>query len=243
MLVEDIKASNSAFRNNPTVLTEDEKELKKIEKSCEDLAVRLETKIRKLSVPEDSRLRLLKSAQVSARVVWKGKDIQLLKQRLLDIQSHLQQRIVAIVARSQISGLLSNVQGLHDQNARIEIATHTKLDQLAADLMKLTGGAQSQSLDQHQYLSNPVDRIKTTVIVAKQAMKNEQIIGSLWFHMLKDRYDGIGSAYHSTLQWLFDPQKTNLSEWLRDGNGIFWVNGQVSLRILWVGSGTVLIPR
>ena len=233
LLIEDIKASNSKLGANSTALSQDEKALRSLAKTCQDLAINLETKLGNLSVPKNSKFRLVKSAQVSVRAAWKSKDIQASKQRLPDIQNHVQQRITAIAASNQISGLSSDIQALNDRSGRIGISTHTKLNHLVTDLRKLTSSVETQSLDQHLYLSGLVDHINATINAAKQAAKNEEIIGSLWFHMLKDRYDRIDAAYDETLEWLFNPHKTTLSKWLRNGNGIYWVNGLVSSDCCW----------
>ncbi|KAF2231119.1 hypothetical protein EV356DRAFT_535809 [Viridothelium virens] len=201
VLIEDIKASNSKLGIDSAVLSNDGKELKTLAKT------------------------------LSVRAAWNSKDIQLSKQRLLSIQNYVQQRIAAIVATSQISRLSSSIRGLQEQNINIRTSTHNKLNQLLVDLTKLSCETQSQSSERDQSLSKLATHINTTITVARQAEKNERIIASLWFPMLKDRYDGIGEAYHETLQWLFDSRKTNLSEWLRNGSGIYWVNGLVSPRV------------
>lgn len=232
LIIEDIKAANSQLASNSAGLSKNEKALRSLAKTCEDIAAELDSMLEKLHVPDNSKFKLMKSFQVSVGAARKGKDIQALKQRLFDIQSHVQQRVAAIAASNQISGLKSDVQALHGQHDKIGIATHTKLDHLITEIRKLAEGMQNQPADQHQHLTDLADRINNTIVLAKQARRNEQIIETLWFHMLKDRHDSIVTAYDHTLKWLFDPGKTSLYNWLRSGSGIYWVNGLVGLAIL-----------
>lgn len=67
-----------------------------------------------------------------------------------------------------------------------------------------------------------------TIKEGQKAFESRQIIGSLWFNVLKDREDGIEKAYGDTLGWLFEPNATNFCNWLEHGDGIFWINGLVS---------------
>lgn len=128
---------------------------------------------------------------------------------------------------AQISGLDSAIQAFNDQNARIGVSTHSKLNSLITELQALTDAQQAAQLD----LKSIVITINATIAAARRASRNEKIIASLWFHVLKDRHDTIDTAYQKTLRWLFDSKRTTLSRWLRNGEGIYWINGLVCTRI------------
>lgn len=121
---------------------------------------------------------------------------------------------------AEISGLDSAIQAVNDQNARIGVSTHAKLNQLVSSLQQLARTEQDRNSDRHSFLTSLVKTINDTIAEAKQATENEKIIASLWFHVLKDRHDRIDIAYDETLNWLYDRQKTTLSQWLIDGEGI-----------------------
>jgi hypothetical protein len=95
LVVSDIQAHNA--RLNSTTLSNDEKALKALAARSLELAEKLEKILAKLTVREDARFRVVESARVSISAVRKSKDIASLKQRLLDLQSHLQQRLAVIL--------------------------------------------------------------------------------------------------------------------------------------------------
>ena len=60
-----------------------------------------------------------------------------------------------------------------------------------------------------------------------------KIIESLNFHMISTRRENIAESYPRTFDWLFedggpsdDGSKTSFVQWLRTGNGIYWVSGR-----------------
>jgi hypothetical protein len=61
---------------------------------------------------------------------------------------------------------------------------------------------------QHQFLSDMSSQIFTAIEEGKRASRNQQIIASLWFKVLKDRVDKVENAYEKTIGWLFDPTTT-----------------------------------
>ena len=60
------------------------------------------------------------------------------------------------------------------------------------------------------------------------------ILDSLGFAAMQNRQEEVAQAYHTTFEWIFEEPKeevkpmpwTNFVEWLRHGNGIYWVNGK-----------------
>jgi hypothetical protein len=85
---------------------------------------------------------------------------------------------------------------------------------------------------ERQFLSDMSSRIFTAIEEGKRASRNQQIIASLWFKVLKDREDKVENAYEKTISWLFDPTITTFCNWLEYDNGIYWINGLVSKCVL-----------
>lgn len=60
------------------------------------------------------------------------------------------------------------------------------------------------------------------------------ILDSLGFAAMQNRQEEVTQAYHTTFEWMFEePEEetrplpwTNFVEWLRHGDGIYWVNGK-----------------
>ena len=68
------------------------------------------------------------------------------------------------------------------------------------------------------------------------------ILRSLSFATLRDRQQSVDLPYQQTFQWIFDESNeakrpwSNFCEWLREGKGIYWINGKV-------GSGKSTLMR
>ncbi|KAH8895468.1 hypothetical protein GQ53DRAFT_614022, partial [Thozetella sp. PMI_491] len=56
--------------------------------------------------------------------------------------------------------------------------------------------------------------------------RQSDIIRSLLFDSIKRRHSQIEKAHSATLEWIFDPEQTNFINWLKGGDGVYWVNGQ-----------------
>jgi uncharacterized NAD(P)/FAD-binding protein YdhS len=96
-LVDDIKGFNGQLINS--FLSKDEKSLRSLVKICEEVAGKLEKRLSKLMIRDDARFRIVESVRVSFESVSKSKDMKILKERLLEIQTHVQQRLAVILQR------------------------------------------------------------------------------------------------------------------------------------------------
>lgn len=73
-----------------------------------------------------------------------------------------------------------------------------------------------------------------TKIDEKENSVRKWILDTLGFAAMQNRQEEVSEAYHTTFEWMFEePEKetkplpwTNFVEWLRHGNGIYWVNGK-----------------
>lgn len=60
------------------------------------------------------------------------------------------------------------------------------------------------------------------------------ILQSLLFHRMEDREEQIAVAHEKTFDWIFCDAKhqkkkwSNFYDWLRDGTGLYWVNGKAA---------------
>jgi hypothetical protein len=59
--------------------------------------------------------------------------------------------------------------------------------------------------------------------------KAERLLDWLYFAQMGDRESEITDAYESTFQWALQHHKSGprLASWLRDGNGLFWIQGRL----------------
>ena len=66
---------------------------------------------------------------------------------------------------------------------------------------------------------------------ARRLAVEETILGGLRFPTMTDRHDGIVEAHERTFEWIFDMSSketrwSNFIDWLRDRDGVYWVNGK-----------------
>lgn len=59
----------------------------------------------------------------------------------------------------------------------------------------------------------------------------ERILSTLWFRMIDDRRESITAAHRETFRWALKPPTSDqpwddLSQWLRAGDGIYWISGK-----------------
>ena len=52
------------------------------------------------------------------------------------------------------------------------------------------------------------------------------ILDALSFPEIKQRFEGIQEAYKKTFQWIFEDASHGFVDWLRCGEGIFWISGK-----------------
>lgn len=84
----------------------------------------------------------------------------------------------------------------------------------------------AEDLDAAQVFLSRENRLRQAVSV--------DILESLRFSMITERFDEVNEAHHDTFQWIFrhpadDPehrQWEDFVEWLQHGDGLFWINGK-----------------
>ena len=75
-----------------------------------------------------------------------------------------------------------------------------------------------------------IDQIKVVDDAIAQRCYS-MILDQLWFRLIDDRKDSIAKKHPKTLKWAINPPSgkrtwDDLSEWLRQGNGIYWISGK-----------------
>jgi hypothetical protein len=96
LLVEDIQRQNAQVLSSQS-LSNDEMALKALVRDCVELSKKLEKILAKLTVRKNAQFRILESTRVSIEAMRNSKGITETKQRLLELQSHVQQRLANIL--------------------------------------------------------------------------------------------------------------------------------------------------
>jgi hypothetical protein len=145
-----------------------------------------------------------------------------------------------------VSALLDNRSGLekelHDQTMAIaqmlshaEIAIidqHDKTRAIVVDsIREATGLIPKTTSEYDEQIGN-----KRTEERYLRMKVEDHLLRSLSFPTMADRIEEVAEAHAQTFQWLFEdgPEVTsprnwsNFAEWLRHGNGIYWVNGKAA---------------
>jgi hypothetical protein len=96
LLTEDIQRQNSQVLSSQS-LSKDETALKALVQDCVELSKKLEKILAKLTIRKNAQFRILESTRVSIEAMRNSKSIAETKQRLLELQSHVQQRLANIL--------------------------------------------------------------------------------------------------------------------------------------------------
>ena len=75
-----------------------------------------------------------------------------------------------------------------------------------------------------RYLTN---QLSSLALKVGTTASDQILLRSLHFNAMKNRETQIVPAHAETLKWLVDPSScSNVAEWLRNQNGIYWINGK-----------------
>ncbi|KAI3326110.1 hypothetical protein HD806DRAFT_520793 [Xylariaceae sp. AK1471] len=74
-------------------------------------------------------------------------------------------------------------------------------------------------------LKTAITLIQEYMAEGRKVSKAVEILRSLAFDSIHDRHDHIEQAHQRSCLWVYDPDRTNFTEWLGSGSGIYWING------------------
>lgn len=135
--------------------------------------------------------------------------------------------------QEQVSAMAAAVNRLFESQRRLEIATtaegplQLRRDVVASLQNVLADKIEGKSLD---YLPSKLTALEREAT----RMTNEiGVVGRLKFDTIWMRQERIAEAYPATFEWIFPDTKSlpgsnhaHLADWLRRGNGIYWVSGK-----------------
>lgn len=75
------------------------------------------------------------------------------------------------------------------------------------------------------------DLLAEVSLSERDMVKEQEVLGSLYYEHYSDRYISISPAHKKTFSWVFNPANTSsegkrLLWWLRQGRGVFWITGK-----------------
>lgn len=103
----------------------------------------------------------------------------------------------------------------------------TQLEALHRDLKSWQRNMEQQSeTEMLQLLQKMANQSAAAAEQCLSRHKHEDVLRSLLFPEIVQRHSEIPSAHRNTFRWALKDDCTNLSQWLREGEGIYWVHGK-----------------
>jgi hypothetical protein len=161
----------------------------------------------------------LMSVQQSRRFDMLDQQTQQVVAALLDVQASLNRDLKAQTIA--VTQLLSRREVIESEPRVIGQLTKVEYPQGGPE-MSWKYGERGQKLQDEE--------IKICSVIA------EEILKSLRFSTIEERFDEVAEAHRKTLEWIFrgarDDQEekhwTNFVDWLRRGDGLYWINGKAA---------------
>ncbi|KAI8664187.1 hypothetical protein NCS55_00926500 [Fusarium keratoplasticum] len=225
LCLEDVRHSNlRAIQGSPgRHLSQGEKHIMAMATECERLAGELGEIVQKLKIRDGARFRTIESSRIALRVLRKGKDIEDLRRRIDNLDVRIRGNVQLILDRERGSEILSDLNALRESQRQLGINYDSKLDGIQKDILRLAADNRRAQGEQLAALKEHLDLLEQERITCQ---RQSRIIRSLYFPELRRRWSQITDADQFTNAWLFDPTRTNFVEWLKDGDGIYWISGK-----------------
>ncbi|KAH9213046.1 hypothetical protein DL95DRAFT_238642, partial [Leptodontidium sp. 2 PMI_412] len=192
------------------------------------------TELGNLKVPKGSESRKWKSFRHALKSVWSKQALDSMAKRLETLRGELHTHILALV-REKVSTLsIHQDNRFHklDSNAQKIIQTLVETrDKHSEDLDKHFSALKEREKEEHAKTRAAFVRVDGD----KRRNRVElDILESLRFSTIHDRYESLTKAHENTFLWIFqDPEKhqkpwDNFVKWLFSGKGTYWIQGKAA---------------
>ncbi|KAF2476737.1 uncharacterized protein BDR25DRAFT_339639 [Lindgomyces ingoldianus] len=234
------KLSQSTRPPTATIPSQEEQDLYRLAGLCQQECDLFLVKIDKVNRKSSSQ-RTFNTFRDALKLVWSQKAIDGLEKRLERYQRELTLALINHLGNGQ-SSIVRGLQTLIADNRRLESSQKRQID----DITDLLIGIQKEQDSQRNrfgqsgapstsHIGYVTMKIPWAFHVASQMILQQRFLSSLYFQSLKLRHSRIENAHDRTFKWLFqkpglkqrgsDP-KMRFLNWLRSGQGIFWVSGK-----------------
>lgn len=140
------------------------------------------------------------------------------------------QRVVDLLLLNR--SVFTSALRMHTKEIKgVIISEQAQTRALILDLVQQKGISQATSASYVQSLGGQESAMMG--VNEKENSIRKWILGSLGFATMQNRQEEVAQAYHTNFEWIFEEPKqeshhlwTNFVEWLRHGDGIYWVNGK-----------------
>jgi hypothetical protein len=133
-------------------------------------------------------------------------------------------RVSDSLSRGTDRGTLTDIHSVITSN-REEVSK--RLDKLHDDLVKAHSVMRDSSEERKQsLLKTMADSVASATKHCLLRNRVEDVLQSLKFDNISDRESAVPKAHGQTFQWVLAGTKSTLPDWLRSGNGIYWIEGK-----------------
>ncbi|KAI9650418.1 hypothetical protein NHQ30_000432 [Ciborinia camelliae] len=223
-IVSDLNSisNNLAARHSQQEIqtySKDEQALIGLASQCKELSDKLLHDLDDLRIKGSHKI--WASARQAIRSLWKEAYIAKTSKRLDEFRNELTLRFLALL-NDRHSGLNAALTELQCCQDRFETNTARNLLGLKNDLLTL-----SQDIHKHQQTNDVVwNQVSKTIEHGGTLATQRAILETLKYKRMSERRSNIVEAHIGTFDWIFDPHKTRFLHWLREGDGIYWINGK-----------------
>lgn len=132
--------------------------------------------------------------------------------------------------RERHDELLDNFQNLACINETYHADTSTRFDQVKQTQNQVVQPVSTTQSNEHSMLAQLSElRSQLYLLECRRAIKKKQmqILESLHFPSLRQRWAQIHDAHDDTNTWLFDREQITFLDWLETGKSVYWIYGMV----------------
>ncbi|KAL3454592.1 hypothetical protein BJX65DRAFT_301228 [Aspergillus insuetus] len=163
------------------------------------------------------------SFKQAVSLVRKEKDIQGLEIRLHKLQTQISTHLLATFD-SQQSSTMTYIDRLIERTERLEMSTTNSIETLRSEILDALRRppVETTSLP----LANVGEKLAELTMNGSSLGKQQEILESLSFSAMHWRFSSIKKEHKETFRWIFKSHDSTFVEWLKTGNGIYWIEGK-----------------
>ncbi|KAJ0422231.1 hypothetical protein BJY00DRAFT_311293 [Aspergillus carlsbadensis] len=163
------------------------------------------------------------SFKQAVRLVRKEKEIRALERRLGKLQAQISTHLITTLS-SKHSSTIAYIQRLNENTTRLEMNTTQSIETLRLELLDVLKQRPKES--SASPLATAGIKLAEFSRQGLSLEKQQEILGSLSFNDMHWRYSSTKKEHEKTFEWIFKNPDTKFIEWLKTGDGIYWIEGK-----------------
>ncbi|KAI0967180.1 hypothetical protein F4678DRAFT_446879 [Xylaria arbuscula] len=226
------------------------KPLQSIADECEKIASELLRHLNRFEMKHNGWQRKLEAIRISGEAMWKRTEMRELKTRLLELEGRLASWWTMTMLRRQDDSFQAVLVSINSLGHRLDNSDNLCVNRLETlksgiDLFfeSILAQSRKQNVETNRVRQGPrskeditgQDHISDLKDVVKSVheyiaewhrmIRAIELLKSLAFDSIHNRRDHIEQAHQDTCHWIYDPDRTNFTEWLKSASGIYWISG------------------